>query len=141
MAQQQISIETNIKAPLHTVWNAYTTPEHIVQWNFASEEWCCPHAETDLRPGGAYKARMEAKDGSFGFDFEATYERIEQNELLVMSLTDGRMVRTTFVQTAASTTVTTVFDAEQENSMEMQRNGWQAILDNFGAYVERVLSS
>lgn len=136
MSQRKITIETTIAAPVERVWRAYTTPEEITQWNFASDDWCCPSAEADLRIGGRYKARMEAKDGSFGFDFEAIYEELDPQQTITLAMSDGRKARTTFGAVAGGTRVTTVFDAETQNSIEMQRAGWQAILDNFKAYVE-----
>ncbi len=132
----QITIETTIAAPVERVWNAYTTPAEITRWNFASDDWCCPSAEADLKVGGAYKARMEAKDGSFGFDLEAVYEEVEPQQALTFAMCDGRKARTTFECANGKTRVTTVFDAETQNSVEMQRDGWQAILDNFRSYLE-----
>lgn len=137
MKNQQISVSANIGAPVERVWQAYTTPADITQWNFASDDWCCPNAEADLRVGGNYKARMEARDGSMGFDFEAVYEEIEPGKALTMAMTDGRKARTTFEATEIGTKVTTVFDAETDNSIDMQRDGWQAILNNFKAHVEK----
>lgn len=137
MTTQQITVSTDVKAPVERVWQAYTTPADITRWNFASDDWCCPRAEADLRVGGNYRARMEAKDGSFGFDFEAVYEEVEPGKAVTMAMTDGREARTTFEATDTGTKVTTVFDAESENPVEMQRDGWQAILNNFKAHVER----
>lgn len=136
MTKQQITIKTTIDAPVERVWEAYTTPADITRWNFASDEWCCPSAEADLKVGGAYKARMEAKDGSLGFDFEAVYDEVEPNKALTLVMTDGRKARTTFVTTENGTEVTTVFDAEDQNSIAMQRDGWQAILNNFKRHAE-----
>ncbi len=136
MSNQQITIETKIAAPVERVWQAYTTPADITRWNFASDDWCCPSAEADVRVGGNYKARMEARDGSFGFDFEAVYQEVEPGKTLAFEMPDGRKVRTTFETAGGATIVKTVFDAETENSLEMQRDGWQAILDNFRRHVE-----
>ncbi|WP_075997775.1 SRPBCC family protein [Salaquimonas pukyongi] len=136
MTKQQITIKTTIDAPVERVWEAYTTPADITRWNFASDEWCCPSAEADLKVGGAYKARMEAKDGSLGFDFEAIYDEVEPNKALTLVMTDGRKARTTFVTTENGTEVTTVFEAEDQNSIAMQRDGWQAILNNFKRHAE-----
>lgn len=133
---QKITVETTIAAPVEQVWRAYTTPSDITQWNAASADWCCPSAEVDLRVGGAYKARMEAKDGSFGFDFEAVYSEVSPHKAITLAMGDGRVARTTFESRGNGTVVTTVFDAEGQNSIEMQRGGWQAILDNFKRYVE-----
>ncbi len=133
----KITIQTNVAAPIEKVWRAYTTPTDITQWNFANDDWCCPNAAVDLKVGGAYNARMEAKDGSFGFDFEAVYEEVTPREAIALVMSDGRRARTTFETVGHGTMVTTVFDAEAQNSIEMQRNGWQAILDNFRRYAER----
>ena len=134
----KITIQAIVKADTQKVWDCYTLPEHITNWNFASDDWQCPSAENDLRPGGKYKARMEAKDGSFGFDFEATYDEIINQKKIVYTLDDGRKVVTDFENRGGETKVTTVFDAESENSIEMQREGWQAILDNFRKHTEAV---
>jgi len=136
MSRQKITISTTIAAAIEQVWQAYSTPEDITGWNFASDDWCCPSAEVDLRVGGTYKARMEAKDGSFGFDFEAVYDEVKPPHALTLTMSDGRKARTTFEEVGADTKVTTVFDAEGQNSINMQRSGWQSILDNFRTYVE-----
>ena len=136
MSNRKVTIDATIDVPLARVWEAFTTPADITRWNFASEDWCCPSAEADLRVGGAYKARMEARDGSFGFDLEAVYEEVEPLKAIAMTLADGRSARTTFEAAGEGTRVTTVFDAEAQNPVEMQRDGWQAILDNFKAYLE-----
>ena len=132
----KISIQTTVEADAQKVWDYYTLPEHITKWNFASDDWHCPSAENDLRPGGRYKTRMEAKDGSFGFDFEATYDEVINQKKIVYTLDDGRKVDTDFESLDGKTKVTTVFDAESENSVDMQRDGWQAILNNFKKYTE-----
>ncbi|WPB83542.1 SRPBCC family protein [Sediminicoccus rosea] len=137
MPAQQITVEALVPAPIERAWAAFTTPADITQWNFASDDWCCPSAEVDLRVGGTYKARMEAKDGSFGFDFEGLYEEVEPGRALTLTLGDGRKARTTFAPSGDATRVTTVFDAETLHSIAMQRDGWQAILDNFAAHVGR----
>jgi uncharacterized protein YndB with AHSA1/START domain len=136
MAKQKITIVTEIAAPLERVWAGYTTPEAIMQWNFASNDWCCPSAEADLKVGGKYCARMEAKDGSFGFDFEGVYEEVELHKAITLVMTDGRKARTTFEISDKMTKVNAVFDAEDQNSIEMQRDGWQAVLNNFKRYSE-----
>jgi len=136
MSVEKIEIEALIKASPDKVYQLWTEPEHITKWNFASDDWCCPRAENELRVGGKYKSRMEAKDGSFGFDFEGEYEEVKPSEKLVYSMPDGRQVETTFEEEAKSTRVTTRFDPESQNSIEMQREGWQAILDNFKKYAE-----
>ena len=131
----KITVKTVVSAPLERVWEAWTTPADIVQWNFASEDWCCPSAKVDLRVGGTFASRMEAKDGSFGFDFEATISALEPCALLRYSLGD-RLVDVRFSIAEAGVLVEESFDAEDENSAEMQRAGWQAILDNFRKHVE-----
>lgn len=137
MPNQQITISTVLKAPVERAWQAYTAPAEITQWNFASDDWCCPSADVDLRVGGAYRARMEAKNGSFGFDFAAVYGEVDPYKAITLTMNEGRKARTTFESIGEGTRVTTTFDAEEQNSLEMQRNGWQAILDNFRKYVER----
>ena len=129
-----ITIEAYANAGAEETWDRYTNPEHIVNWNFASPDWTCPWAENDLQAGGKYKARMEAKDGSFGFDFGGTYTEVDQPKKLVYKLDDGRMVETRFEEVEGRTKITTTFDPEQQNSAEMQRMGWQAILNNFAEY-------
>lgn len=132
----QITITATINADTEKVWKYYTEPEHITQWNFAADDWQCPSAENDLRVGGTYRARMEAKDGSFGFDFEAVYNEVVDQQKINYSLTDDRKVTVDFEDLGEQTRVTTSFDAENQNPVEMQRVGWQAILDNFKKYVE-----
>ena len=132
----KVTIHATIAVSPEKVWNRWTQPEHITQWNFASDDWCCPSAENDLRVGGTYKARMEAKDGSFGFDFEAVYNEVTEFESFTYTMPDGRVVSTSFEDQGGSTKITTVFDAESENPIEMQRDGWQAILNNFKKYAE-----
>lgn len=131
-----IKIQNEIKASLDNVWKAYTQPQHIVNWNFASDDWHCPQAEVELKPGGTYKARMEAKDGSFGFDFTAKFDSIEPQEKIVYHLEDGRKVETLFEKKEESIRITTHFEPENENPVQMQQEGWQAILNNFKNYVE-----
>ena len=127
----KITIEADIKADPQKVWDCWTLPEHITHWNFASDDWKCPYARNDLRVGGIYMARMEAKDGSFGFDFEAVYDEIIEYKKITYTMGDGRQATTNFEQKGDTTHVSTVFDAESSNSIEMQKNGWQAILNNF----------
>lgn len=132
----KITVQTVVSAPIERVWEAWTTPADIVLWNFASDDWCCPSAEIDLRVGGLWKARMEAKDGSFGFDFEAVLSAVEPCTFLQYSLGDDRVVDVRFTSADGGVLVEESFDAEDENSAEMQRAGWQAILDNFRKHVE-----
>lgn len=132
----KITIQVVISAAKQKVWDYYTKPEHITKWNFAIDTWYCPTASNDLMVGGKYKARMEAKDGSFGFDFEAVYNEVAYGEKFTYTMTDNRIVNTNFKQLGEKTEVTIVFDAENENPVEMQQQGWQSILDNFKKYTE-----
>ncbi len=136
MSAEKVTVSALVMAPPDRVWRGWTEPAEITQWNFASDDWYCPSAEADLRVGGTYKARMEAKDGSFGFDFEAVYEAVAPGRALTLAMADGRRASTRFSPEAGGTRVTTEFDAETENPVEMQRGGWQAILDNFKRYIE-----
>lgn len=131
-----ITVSANVQAPIEKIWAAWNEPQHVTQWNNASPDWHTPTAENDLREGGSFKYRMEAKDGSFGFDFEGVYDEVVPNELISYTMSDGRKVSTTFATTGNVTEVTTTFDAENENPVDMQQAGWQAILDNFKRYVE-----
>jgi uncharacterized protein YndB with AHSA1/START domain len=137
MEKDKITIGTLVSAKRPFVWDCYTNPEHIVNWNFATPDWHCPSAENNLVVGGKYKARMEAKDGSYGFDFEATHTSINHPESFTYVLEDGRTVDVTFTESGGSTEVTVTFDPETQNPLDMQRSGWQAILDNFRKYVEQ----
>lgn len=134
-----ITIDTRIKAPINRVWSAFTTEADIMQWNAASDDWHTPAASNDLRVGGGFTYRMEAKDGSFGFDFSGRYTEIEVNRRIQYQLEDGRIVVISFVEDGDDVIVTESFDAEDENDAELQRAGWQAILDNFTQHVERIL--
>lgn len=138
MENQKITVTADVQAPIEKVWNAYTQPKHITQWNQASEDWCCPHAENDVTVGGKYNARMEAKDGSFGFDFEAIYDEVVDGKKLSYNMLDGRNATTEFISEGNQTKVTTTFDTENQNPIEMQQGGWQAILNSFKNYVERI---
>lgn len=138
MAFASLEIEAEIMAKLPKVWSYWTSPEHITKWNFAAPSWCCPKAANDLRPGGAYFARMEARDGSVGFDLTMIHEEVQERAKLVSRMSDGRRVCTTFLSTDRGTKVKTVFDAETQNPLEMQQAGWQSILNNFKAYTEQV---
>ena len=137
MNPQSITIEQVIAAPVEKVWQYWTTPEHITQWNNASDDWYTPRAESDLRTGGRFSYRMEARDGSVGFDFWGTYDMITPNEKLEYTLGDGRKVTIQFTPEGDGTKVVERFEAETENPVEMQQTGWQAILDNFKAYTEK----
>lgn len=136
MNKVKVTIQAQINASPNKVWDFWTNPKHIVNWNFASDDWCCPRAENDLRVGGKYSARMEAKDKSFGFDFECTYTEVVNLKTINYTMGDGRTAHTTFEPSNNGTKVTTIFDAEGTNSVEMQKNGWQAILNNFKKYTE-----
>ena len=132
-----ITIRATIKAPRDVVWKYLTEPAHVVNWNHASDDWHTTSAENDLQVGGKFNYRMEAKDGSFGFDFGGVYEQIIQNQLLAYSLADNRKVSIELSGLGDVTVVTETFDAENENPLEMQQAGWQAILDNLKQYTEK----
>lgn len=136
MTNNKITIKATVAADRQKVWDYYTKPEHIAKWNFAADSWCCPSASNDMRVGGKYFARMEAKDGSFGFDFEAVYNEITEGESFTYTMPDNRVVNAVFKELESQTEVLINFDAENENPVELQQQGWQAILDNFKRYVE-----
>ena len=133
---ETIKVKSEIKAPISKVWQYWTQPEHIEKWNQANEDWLTSKAENDLKKGGKFKYRMESKDGSTGFDFEGTYEKVEEEEALEYKLADGRKVSVNFSEKEDRTIVEETFEAETENPPEMQKQGWQAILDNFKKYTE-----
>lgn len=133
-----ITIETIVNAPMEKAWEAWTKPEHITQWSFASDDWHTPWAKNDLRAGGSFSSRMEAKDGSMGFEFGGIYDVVTTNEYIEYTMGDGRKVKINFIADGATTKIVQSFDAEQQNSVEMQRGGWQAILDNFKKYTEQL---
>jgi uncharacterized protein YndB with AHSA1/START domain len=135
MTTNKIIIKAVISADKQKVWDYYTKPEHIIKWNFANDDWCCPSATNDLKVGGRYLARMEAKDGSFGFDFDATYTEINEAESFCYEF-GGRFAKVEFKEQQEQTEVTITFDPETENSIELQKQGWQAIVDNFKKYTE-----
>jgi uncharacterized protein YndB with AHSA1/START domain len=136
--KKTITVQAVINAPVEQVWKLYTESEHVMKWNNASNDWHTPRAEIDLKVGGKFHYRMEAKDGSSGFDFDGTYEKVKANELIVCSISDGRKVEVIFTKddNARRTKMATTFEAETINPIEMQRDGWQAILNNFKKYVE-----
>jgi uncharacterized protein YndB with AHSA1/START domain len=136
MDATKVTIETTVSANTKKVWDYWNKPEHITKWNFAADDWHCPKAENDLRVGGRLKSRMEAKDGSFGFDFEATYDEVIDQKKITYTMLDGRRATTDFENLNGNTKIITIFDAENENPVEMQRSGWLSILDNFKRYVE-----
>lgn len=131
-----ITVEATINAPVKMVWEFWTEPEHITQWCQASDDWHAPYAENDLRPDGKFKTRMEAKDGSMGFEFEGIYTDVQTYKLIEYVLGDGRKVSITFTSDDNVTHVSETFDPETVNPVEMQRGGWQAILNNFKNYSE-----
>ena len=131
-----ITVEATVNAPVEKVWKFWSSPEHITKWNNASDDWHTPYAENDLRVGGKFTSRMEAKDGSFGFDFWGVYDVVVTNERIEYTLGDDRKVKIVFTDQGNATRVTESFEAENENSVELQQSGWQAILDNFRKYTE-----
>nr|WP_294905047.1 SRPBCC family protein [uncultured Lacibacter sp.] len=133
-----ITVETIVNAPVEKVWDVWNNPDHITKWNSASPDWHTPWAKNDLRVGGTLTARMEAKDGSFGFDFAGVYDVITNNEYIEYTLGDGRKVKVSFTAEGHATKITESFDAESENPVEMQQMGWQAILDSFKRYTESI---
>lgn len=133
-----ITIKTTVNAPVDKVWKIWSNPEHIVKWSTASEDWHTPKATNDLRPGGRFSSRMEAKDGSMGFDFWGTYDVVKLHEKIGYTLGDGRKVDIFFHSHGESTDINETFEAEEQNPEEMQRAGWQAILDNFKKYTESI---
>jgi uncharacterized protein YndB with AHSA1/START domain len=131
-----LTVESIIQAPVAKVWESWTKPEHITQWCSASDEWHVPKAENDLRVGGSYTTRMEAKDGSMGFDFGGVYDVVKPQEYIESTMGDGRKITVTFSSEGNATKVVETFEAEDTNPLEMQQGGWQAILDNFKKYTE-----
>lgn len=136
MKTTKITVQSAILADKKKVWDYYTQPEHITGWNFASDDWHCPRATNDLRVGGKYSARMEARDGSAGFDFNTIYDEVVAHEKIAYTMEDGRKAVISFSGEEGATLVKVTFDAENQNDEEMQRSGWQAILDNFKKYAE-----
>lgn len=135
---KKVTIETTINAPVEKVWKAWTDPDHITKWNFASDDWHSPWAKSDFREGGNFSARMEAKDGSMGFDFGGVYDVIRKNEFIEYTMSDGRKVQTSFSGDEGKTKLVETFDAENTHPVEFQKAGWQAILDNFKKYAESI---
>ncbi len=132
-----ITIDVTVNASLERAWETWTKPEHIVSWNFASDDWQCPAAINDVSEGGKFSWRMEAKDGSMGFDFDGTYTKVIPKEILEYDLGDGRPVRVRFEQQGDVTILTETFQGEDTNTLEQQRHGWQCILNNYKAYIEK----
>ena len=131
-----VTVQNTVDAPVEKVWEYWTKPEHITKWNHASDDWHSPSAENDLRVGGKFSARMEAKDGSMGLEFGGVYDAVETNKLIEYTLGDGRKVSVKFAGSGNQTKVVETFDAENTHPVEFQKGGWQAILDNFKKYVE-----
>jgi len=134
--QTTITVETTVRTPVEKVWEYWTEPQHITKWSFASDDWHAPNAENDVRVGGKFLTRMEAKDGSFGFDFGGVYDEVRINEFIAYTLGDGRKVTITFISQENGTKIIETFEAETTNSIEMQKAGWQAFMDNFKKYSE-----
>ena len=132
----KITVENTIQAPVEKVWEYWTKPEHIVNWSFASDDWHTPAAENDLREGGKFSSTMAAKDGSMSFDFGGVYTKVDEHKAIEYTLGDGRTVSIIFSSEGSATKVVETFEAETQNSVEMQQFGWQAILDNFKKYTE-----
>ncbi len=132
----KITVETAVRVPVATAWKLFSEPEHITHWNQASDDWHTPWAENDLRPGGKFDFRMEARDGSSGFDFSGVYDQVNANEEIAYTMDDGRKAKVTFSRRGPDTAITETFEAESENPVEMQRQGWQSILDHFKRYAE-----
>lgn len=132
-----ITVKTTVEAPVSKVWEYWNKPEHITKWCSATEEWHTPTATNDLRTGGSFTSRMEAKDGSMGFDFGGIYDEVREHEYIAYTMGDGRKVQVKFTGNGNTTTIEESFDAESMNPVEMQRAGWQAILDNFKKYTEQ----
>jgi uncharacterized protein YndB with AHSA1/START domain len=136
METTKVTVQSSVNAPIEKVWDYWNAPEHITKWNSASPDWHTPKSENDLRVGGRFTARMEAKDGSFGFDFGGVYDEVIPHEKISYTMDDGRKTDITFIKEGGQTKVVETFDAETSNPIEMQQGGWQAILDNFKKYTE-----
>ena len=132
----RITVQNSINAPVQKVWEYWSKPEHITKWSNASDDWHTPRAENDLREGGKFLSRMEARDGSMGFDFGGVYDEVKEHNRIAYTMGDGRKVEVDFETSGDETKVVETFDAENTHPVEMQRGGWQAILDNFKKYVE-----
>jgi uncharacterized protein YndB with AHSA1/START domain len=132
----KIQIESTVNNTIDKVWDCWTNPEHIVNWNFASDDWHCPNATNDLKVGGKFSSTMAAKDGSFSFEFAGIYDEIIHHQYIKYTMEDGRQVETTFKVENNSVLITSIFDAEEINSADIQKSGWQAILNNFKKYTE-----
>lgn len=138
MKRTSITVETTVNAPIEKVWNTWTSPDHIVRWNNASDDWHTPSAKNDLRVGGQFVYHMAAKDGSTGFDFRGVYDSIKKHELIEYRIDDGRKVTIRFEAKGSETKVVETFEAEETNTIELQQGGWQAILNQFKKHVESI---
>lgn len=136
MAKDPISIQCTVEAPVDKVWKIFIQPEHIKKWNNASDDWHTPEVENDFRENGKFVYRMEAKDGSVGFNFEGVYDRIEDHKLIIFNLADDRKVQVSFEEKDGATLVEEIFEPEDTHPVELQKDGWQAILNNFKKYIE-----
>ena len=136
-AMQLITVQSNIQAPIQKVWEYFTNPQHVINWNFAMPEWHCPSATNQLEVGGEFHYTMSARDNSMSFDFWGTYQKIEKEKNIEILLGDGRSMLVTFEMTDISTIITEKFEPEKENPVELQEAGWQIILDNFKRYIEQ----
>lgn len=136
MNKDRITVQTKVNASIENVWEFYTHAKHMTKWNFATDEWCCPSATNDLQKDGEFNLRMEAKDGSMGFDFTGKYKKVVPNEFISYKIADGRSVDVQFSTSGNEVDLKQTFDAEGTNSDEQQKNGWQAILENFKKYAE-----
>lgn len=134
--KQEITVEATVNSPVEKIWKVWTDPQHITGWCHASDDWHAPYAENDVRNGGKFKTTMSAKDGSMSFDFEGVYTNVEKNKLIEYTLLDDRKVKIIFSGNGNETKITETFEAENVNSPEMQKSGWQSILDNFKSYAE-----
>lgn len=135
-AKARIRIDAVINAPVEKVWDYYTGPAHITQWNQASPDWHCPSATNDLRPGGKFSSTMAAKNGSFSFDFWGIYDEVEKHKKIIYTMGDGRKADVLFTTTGPSTKIVVSFEPEDQNTLELQQGGWQAILNSFKQYTE-----
>ncbi len=137
MEKTKVTIKANVNASAEQVWKLWNDPAHIVNWNTASEDWHSPRAENDVKVGGKFNIRMEAKDGSFGFDFSGVYDKVEKHQLIEYTMDDDRKVSVIFEEKNGQTYITETFEAESQNPVEMQQSGWQAILDSFKKYADK----
>ena len=132
-----VTTQSTVNAPVEKVWEYWTKPEHITQWSHASDDWHTPWAKNDLREGGNFSSRMEARDGSMGFEFGGVYDIVKEHKYIEYTMGDNRKVKVTFTPQGNKTHVLQNFEAESQNPVEMQKQGWQAILDNFKKYTEQ----